>query len=153
MNPTISLRKRICLALAAFAAVLAIVAIAASPLLAQGKQVKKVPLSPDSAVLTDGKELFLAVCAVCHGKTGKGDGPAAAALKADAADLTVLARENGGEFPAARVMGSIQGKLSSAHGTEEMPMWGPIFRSASNETQAALRISNLTGYIRSIQVN
>jgi mono/diheme cytochrome c family protein len=30
---------------------------------------------------SSGKEMFTSYCAPCHGKSGKGDGPAAAALK------------------------------------------------------------------------
>lgn len=152
MNSTNSLKKRICFALAAFAAVLVIAAMVASPVLAQTKQIKKVPLSPETAALVGGEELFQAACAVCHGKMGKGDGPAAAAVKTEVPDLTVLARNNRGEFPGARVLAAIQGKGALAHGSEDMPMWGPIFGSARGGTQAALRISNLTDYIKSIQV-
>ena len=47
-----------------------------------------------------GGELYGELCAVCHGKSGKGDGPAAGALKKSTPDLTVLASNNGGIFPA-----------------------------------------------------
>ncbi len=46
-----------------------------------------------------GPDLYHAHCAACHGSDGKGNGPAAAALKTKPADLTVLAKNNGGKFP------------------------------------------------------
>jgi len=53
--------------------------------------VKHVPIAKTSA--TSGKEMFISYCAVCHGKDGKGAGPAVAALKATPADLTALAKD------------------------------------------------------------
>ena len=38
----------------------------------------------------DGKGMYTAYCASCHGASGKGDGPAAPALKVPATDLTKL---------------------------------------------------------------
>lgn len=46
-----------------------------------------------------GKEMFMSYCASCHGKDAKGDGPAASALKQAPADLTALAKQNGGSIP------------------------------------------------------
>jgi len=42
-------------------------------------QIKKTPVKETSAA--SGKEMYVQYCASCHGKEGKGDGPAAAALK------------------------------------------------------------------------
>jgi copper transport protein len=39
------------------------------------------PLTPDLAAVTAGGRLFTAQCAVCHGATGRGDGPAAGSLE------------------------------------------------------------------------
>jgi mono/diheme cytochrome c family protein len=47
-------------------------------------------------------------CAVCHGKDGKGNSPAASAMKTSPADLTVLAQNNGGKYPAAHVAAVIR---------------------------------------------
>ncbi len=44
--------------------------------------------SDDKAVLASGKQIYEARCAACHGNTGKGDGPAAAALNPKPANLT-----------------------------------------------------------------
>lgn len=44
-----------------------------------GAQAQKY-LEPSEALLTKGKELYAVQCAVCHGTTGGGDGPGAAAL-------------------------------------------------------------------------
>ena len=49
-----------------------------------------------------GPDLYRHYCATCHGRDGKGNGPAAAALKVPPPDLTVLARRQKGVFPARR---------------------------------------------------
>src|ERR1700674_202975 len=46
------------------------------------------------ADITSGKNMFLNYCASCHGVDGKGNGPAAAALKPAPTDLTTLAKAN-----------------------------------------------------------
>lgn len=46
------------------------------------------PLPPDPVVVAQGVALFGTHCSPCHGPTGRGDGPAAAALDGPAADLT-----------------------------------------------------------------
>lgn len=71
-----------------------------------------------------GKTMFNEYCASCHGMDAKGDGPAAPALKRAPPDLTILARQNGGKFPALHVSEVIRGgKATPAHGSKEMPAW------------------------------
>src|SRR6187401_2423532 len=60
-------------------------------------QVKKEPIKPVAA--SDAAAMFQSYCAPCHGKSGRGDGPAAAALKKAPADLTKISARNGGKFP------------------------------------------------------
>ena len=101
-----------------------------------------------------GAEMYTAYCASCHGKTGKGDGPAAVALKVPPPDLTILARKNGGRFPAGQVFQIIEwGGAIASHGSREMPVWGVAFRPVSNQSQKQVtaRIEVLTKYIASIQ--
>jgi mono/diheme cytochrome c family protein len=119
---------------------------------AQEPKVVNIPVrhtSPNS-----GKEMYAAYCAACHGKDGKGDGPAAAALKAHPTDLTILARQNGQKFPSMQVYRAITGEAGiSAHGSKEMPVWGPVFMSMSHqhESEVHLRVANLTDYIKTLQ--
>jgi hypothetical protein len=123
-----------------------------SPSVAQEPRVINIPVRHTSA--SSGKQMFEAYCAACHGKEGKGDGPVAAALKAPPIDLTVLARQNNGKFPSIRVAKAITGEAGiPAHGSKEMPVWGPVFVSMSHqhESQVHLRIANLTEYIKSLQ--
>ena len=103
---------------------------------------------------TSGKDMYLAYCASCHGMEGKGEGPAAVALKVPATNLTMLAVKNGGTYPAAHIAAVIQGDaLTAAHGSKDMPVWGPIFRTMTghSQSQVQLRIRNLTNYLESIQ--
>lgn len=75
-----------------------------------------------------GKEEYDSNCATCHGRSGKGDGPQAEFLPTKPADLTKLAKKNGGVFPASRVHEVIDGRLEvAAHGSREMPVWGKEF--------------------------
>ena len=119
---------------------------------AQNKQVQKVPVTPTNPA--SGQEMFNTYCAVCHGKDGKGAGPAASALKKAPADLTTLASRNSGKFPDLKVSRYIEGlDQVDAHGTRDMPMWGEMFRSIdkSNASITQMRVSNLTAYVKSLQ--
>ena len=102
---------------------------------------------------SSGIQMFTEYCAVCHGKSGKGDGPGFSALKKAPADLTQLSAENGGKFPEARIRSYIAGADTvAAHGTREMPVWGSIFHSMNeNQPLVDLRVSNLTDYVKALQ--
>jgi mono/diheme cytochrome c family protein len=109
-----------------------------------------------------GRFEYHAKCAACHGPAGKGDGPAAKSLTKAPADLSTLARRNGGAFPKQLVWQTIDGRPRAigAHGSREMPIWGQEYRDEINrtghptgpETFVAGRISALIDYLASIQV-
>ena len=102
----------------------------------------------------NGQTLYQAYCASCHGKDGKGAGPAAPALKAKPADLTQVSKSNGGKFPSDRIQKVISGEgmVKNAHGSREMPIWGPIFSQiAWDQDLGRVRVANLAKYIESIQ--
>ena len=114
--------------------------------------VKHVPITQTSA--TSGKEMFINYCAVCHGKDGKGNGPAASALKMPPTDLTTLAAKSGGKYPSAHVATVIRGQAKvPSHGSEDMPVWGPLFSSISQGHASAVqqRVTNLVSYIETLQ--
>jgi mono/diheme cytochrome c family protein len=102
-----------------------------------------------------GRDLFEFYCATCHGRDGKGGGPAASALRVTPPDLTTIARRNGGPFPRAVVRELVTGdqqRLVPAHGSKDMPVWGPIFRALDpNDTATKVRIANIVDYIESLQ--
>jgi mono/diheme cytochrome c family protein len=119
--------------------------------MAQTKVIKEVNAKPNMAYT--GAEVFKLYCAVCHGADGRGNGPAAEALKTRPNDITQLSKQNSGKYPQGRVRDIIVGDtLINAHGTKEMPMWGDVFRSISpNEQFTEMRVTNLVIYIQSIQ--
>ena len=110
------------------------------------------PLRPTPAGA--GAEMYQAYCASCHGLDGTGDGPASGALKDRATDLTTLAQKHEGRFPVARVRATIRGDLLVvAHGSKDMPVWGPLFRylGSGSRSEVAVRVDALTRYIESLQ--
>jgi mono/diheme cytochrome c family protein len=103
-----------------------------------------------------GVQMYRTYCAVCHGLDGKGNGPAAPALKQAIPDLTLLSKKNHGEYPAFKVSNIIRGDYDApvivAHGSKDMPMWGAVFENLKpDESLVTLWIHNLTQYIGSLQ--
>jgi len=114
------------------------------------KTIKNVAVRPTQTL--DAKTMFHEYCAVCHGDQGKGDGPAADALKKTPADLTQIARKNGGAFPKVQVSRVIDGvDVIGAHGSRAMPVWGSIFRSMEGSASETLRVNALMEYIEDLQ--
>lgn len=148
--------RRSCAA-AGFVGMGLVLAITARVAGAQGQTVPQLKTVPCEAIISlEGKDSYAAYCAACHGATGKGDGPAAPALKGPVPDLTTLARRHGGKFDAVAVQWIIRGadKVPPAHGTVAMPMWGPMFKTTDvSEAVATLRIKNLVEYLQSIQAS
>jgi mono/diheme cytochrome c family protein len=103
-----------------------------------------------------GQDLFAVYCASCHGRDGAGHGPVAAALKTPPPDLRLIARRYHGEFPRQRVEDFVTndgGAPTPAHGTTEMPVWGPVFKGLDpSDTMTKIRIENVVKYLESIQV-
>ena len=101
-----------------------------------------------------GRDSFELYCAPCHGAGGRGDGPVTPALRTRPADLTTLARRNDGAFPAARVRDFIvgTGRALPAHGTVDMPVWGPMFRAFESDARARERVENLVRFLESMQM-
>lgn len=122
--------------------------------LACAQTVQTTTVKPTSA--SSGAQMFREYCAVCHGNTGKGDGPAATALKKTPANLTELQARNKGNFPGNHVFSVIKGDpdMPTAHGSKDMPVWGTVFSSLThgNSSEVQLRISNLVEYVKSMQV-
>ena len=101
-----------------------------------------------AARVDPGKREFDANCAVCHGSTGKGNGPYQDMLKRSPPDLTTLARRNGGILPANRLYEAIEGANVPAHGSRDMPIWGTAFRIQAGEYYADMPYDTAV-YVRS----
>lgn len=106
--------------------------------------------SPQAARVSEGATLYTRHCARCHGADGRGGGRDAAAMHFMPGDLTELAMENHGVFPAERMKQIIVGQGPAVHGTRLMPVWGDVFaRSAAGGARD--RIDALVRYLESIQ--
>jgi mono/diheme cytochrome c family protein len=131
----------------------ALAGAAAVPTIAAGSQSVDVTTTLVLPSLS-GEDTFRYYCASCHGRSGRGDGPVAPALKTKPANLTRLAATNGGQFPLERVRTMVaRGRGDTlTHGTGEMPVWGPIFQVIEpSDKLAQARINNVVSYIQSIQ--
>jgi mono/diheme cytochrome c family protein len=102
-----------------------------------------------------GASIFQTYCAACHGLDGRGNGPVSKALKGEVPDLTRLSQRNDGTFPAIDVRNTIMfgaDDLLPAHGSKEMPIWGPIFHEIEfDQDLGDVRLKNVTEYLESIQ--
>ena len=130
--------------------VLLLLISAVVPILAQINDRQPRPIRP-----VDGPRIFQRYCAACHGVDARGNGPAATALKQRVPDLTRLSLANDGVFPVIHVKTTIllgSDDLIPAHGSKEMPIWGPIFHEIEFDRDLGrVRLENVTKYLESIQ--
>jgi hypothetical protein len=104
--------------------------------------------------IPSGEQMYKDYCASCHGLDGKGHGPVSTYLTKQPSNLTTLAKPRGGAFPEEYVTTVLRFGLGlPAHGTSEMPVWGPFFQQIDNYNEAAVRqrIQKLCAFLESIQ--
>lgn len=85
-----------------------------------------LPGRPQPDQPSDGAQLYARYCADCHGRDGKGKGPAASGMNPPPADLTMLTRRNGGEFPEVMVMAKIYGSTNGKPNSSPMPQFAEL---------------------------
>jgi len=135
--------------------VTAIAVLVAASLSFADQAQSKLVIPVDKTAPTSGKQMYTNYCAPCHGTDGRGNGPAAAALKTQPTDLTVLTKNNHGKYPDTHIAAVLQfGSEVQAHGSAQMPVWGPILgnMNRTNSQEKLLRISNLSRYLETMQV-
>jgi mono/diheme cytochrome c family protein len=119
----------------------------------ESKSTVVIPVGKTSP--TDGKQMYTSYCAPCHGVNGRGNGPVASSLKVQPTDLTGLAKANHGKYPDTHIVAVVRfGTEVSAHGSEQMPVWGKVFTRMSrvNPEESYLRTTNLSRYLETLQV-
>lgn len=98
-----------------------------------------------------GAILYQRYCAACHGRTGRGDGPAASALTPPPTDLTRVEKRE------PELMAIIDGRRPvRAHGTSAMPIWGTVFEQSligqpHARRTALLQVQTLSRYVEGLQ--
>jgi mono/diheme cytochrome c family protein len=89
---------------------------------------------PTEVIAVEGRDLYMRYCASCHGNSGMGDGPVAAALEPRPADLTHLRERYGEASPLRQTIAAIDGRQPvRAHGNSAMPVWGEIIEREMKE--------------------
>ncbi len=106
-----------------------------------------------------GKNEYAVACAVCHGDSGKGNGPFSRLMNISVPSLTTLSAQNEGSFPFLEVFMTVDGRTQvEGHGAP-MPVWGERFSAAAaddfgpygSELVVRGRILSLVTYLESIQ--
>jgi len=93
---------------------------------------------------------FRRYCAQCHGMDGTGNGPVAPALRVRPTDLTTLADDRDGIYPAEEVQEVLDGRRRSpAHGTGS-PIWASAFGRPGEPDEQKMHL--VVEYIESIQL-
>jgi mono/diheme cytochrome c family protein len=117
------------------------------------QQAATQPVSATS--LASGAGMYGSYCADCHGADGKGNGPITPTLRVSPPDLTKLAKQNRGTYPAGHVFQAIKwGGGVYRPRSKVMPVWGAQLKQVSSNDDAKLsaRIMDLTNYVESLQV-
>jgi hypothetical protein len=70
-----------------------------------------------------GRLLFKKNCIACHGRTGRGDGPASKGLATQPADLTKIAERRDGVWPILEIMSILDGYFENTNQREGMPIF------------------------------
>ena len=107
-----------------------------------------------------GKEIYEDRCIICHGPSGKGDGPVGEMFSTRPSDLSKLQAENS-FFPYLDVLKKIDGReMIAGHGSE-MPVWGEYFMVESLENRGVNpkdaanivngRLASLVFYLATLQ--
>ncbi len=117
---------------------------------------RKVVIPIGRTPASSGKQMYVNYCAPCHGVDGRGQGPVAAVLKKQPANLALLAKNNGGRFPSTHIMSVLEfGAANPSHDSLDMPVWGPMLgnidTTGAEPNVRALRIGNLSQYVQSLQ--
>ena len=107
-------------------------------------------------LFNEGSILYQRNCTNCHGTRAKGDGQVARLLTVKPTDLTQLAVNNDGEFPADEVFQAIDGRKGIlGHGMRDMPIWGDVFLAEDGDPEAKAeaerKIRSLVVYLKKIQ--
>lgn len=107
-----------------------------------------------------GSDEYRLSCLNCHGVGGKGNGPMAEFLIKKPSDLTVLSKNNKGEYPFLTVYQTIDGRVQvPGHGDRDMPIWGMRYLiedarrygGFGGEEVVRARILQLVYYIQMLQ--
>jgi len=122
-----------------------------------GVVIKQVPMTYKDVALKNGHEMYDDLCAVCHGLTGKGDGPAAPALNTPVPDLTQFGADTGSEYHA-QLESVISGINRNVHrDIVGMPLWFREFQYVRRDkfghprtTYANLKIHSLAEYVEQL---
>ncbi len=138
---------------------LSLIALAAALAVGAGyakQSTVKVVIPITRTPATNGQQMFVAYCAPCHGVDGRGQGPVASALKQQPADLALLSKSHGGRFPSNHVVAVLEfGDGNPARGGTAMPVWGRLFgtmdQSPTQSNMVAMRISNVSRYVETLQ--
>ncbi len=108
-------------------------------------------------MIATGRIAYLTFCLNCHGESGVGDGPLIDLVTIDPGDITQLAAEAGGEFPADYVAEVIRGtdQEIQGHVSREMPVWYTVwseqFEGPDKEQTIERQIQELVAYLATIQ--
>jgi len=104
--------------------------------------------------ITDGKAIYGQYCAVCHGRSGEGNGPIAGFLTIPPVNLRLLYQKYGNPLSVDQIEKFIDGRADvKTHGPRDMPVWGKRFygESGGSEADTADRLAKLVAFLQSIQ--